>query len=298
MLWFKLSADYYEDAKIVAAGIEAELLFVRGLAWCKKHSPTGFIPRHMIPRIGAGLGMPGEAAISLAAACLWEDTTGGFQIVKWDVWNASDGDRSNAGKRAMHNRWHTDNPNPNCDFCSDSSDNTTNSKLITRAITEQSRTELISPTSATGRLCDLLAELITTNTGRTPKVTSQWLSDMDKLLRIDKVSEDDAERVIRWCQEDTFWQANILSPGKLRKQFVQLELKSKRPAANKQDTEIEAQWQLVQHEVRKVGSYGRPHFDHPRTEAAVQTMGWRNICQSTNLGETRKHFGSIWGNTI
>jgi hypothetical protein len=33
------------------------------------------------------------------------------------------------------------------------------------------------------------------------------------------------EQVICWCQEDDFWKNNILSTGKLRKQYDQLVLK-------------------------------------------------------------------------
>ena len=33
------------------------------------------------------------------------------------------------------------------------------------------------------------------------------------------------EKVIKWCQGDPFWQNNILSTAKLRKQYDQLALK-------------------------------------------------------------------------
>jgi hypothetical protein len=37
-------------------------------------------------------------------------------------------------------------------------------------------------------------------------------------------------RVIDWCQADAFWRSNILSPGKLRKQFTALLLKANQPS--------------------------------------------------------------------
>ena len=37
-LWVKLSVDYMDDPKIVGAGADAELLFVRGLAYAKKNN--------------------------------------------------------------------------------------------------------------------------------------------------------------------------------------------------------------------------------------------------------------------
>jgi hypothetical protein len=46
----------------------------------------------------------------------------------------------------------------------------------------------------------------------------QW-ADMDKLLRIDKRSPDEVRSIIEWCQKDAFWNGNIRSTLKLRKQF-------------------------------------------------------------------------------
>lgn len=53
----------------------------------------------------------------------------------------------------------------------------------------------------------------------------KWASAMDKILRLDGRSAEEVKKVIRWSQEDSFWQNNILSPVKLRKQFDQLALK-------------------------------------------------------------------------
>lgn len=294
MLWVKLSVDFYEDAKIVQAGVEAELLFVRGLAWAKKHSEDGIIPAAVAGRLAVGLRSPSEASISLCEVGLWQETTDGYQIAKWGIWNPTDSDRSKGGKLGQHNRWHQTRPNPDCAYCDNSSNNSDITPHITGVITEQSRAEPLSHTSPAGRLCDLLAELIHQNTGRKPKITQTWLADMDRMLRLDGVIETDAANIIRWAQSDTFWRANILSPSKLRQKYTQLQLKAQRPTNPGNDITIEAEWQLVQHEVRKLGSYGTPHFDHPRTIAAVRTLGWRNICQSQNLVELRKQFSVAW----
>jgi hypothetical protein len=48
---------------------------------------------------------------------------------------------------------------------------------------------------------------------------------MDKILRLDKRTPEHLADVIDWCQHDDFWQDNILSPFKLRKQLDKLELK-------------------------------------------------------------------------
>lgn len=53
----------------------------------------------------------------------------------------------------------------------------------------------------------------------------EWLKDADKLLRLDKRELPEVLKVITWCQQDSFWQNNILSVSKLRIQYDQLLMK-------------------------------------------------------------------------
>lgn len=50
----------------------------------------------------------------------------------------------------------------------------------------------------------------------------RWCSDFDKILRIDKRSPNETVSLITKIYEDDFWQRNILSPAKLRKQYDRL----------------------------------------------------------------------------
>lgn len=61
----------------------------------------------------------------------------------------------------------------------------------------------------------------------------RWAKDMDDINRIDKYTFEQIEFMIRWCQKDSFWRANILSPAKLRKQFSNLIPKIKAQAERK-----------------------------------------------------------------
>lgn len=47
------------------------------------------------------------------------------------------------------------------------------------------------------------------------------------MIRMDKRDPAEIEKVITWCQQDPFWQNNILSTNKLRIRFDQLVLKMK-----------------------------------------------------------------------
>jgi len=74
----------------------------------------------------------------------------------------------------------------------------------------------------------LLADLIEANGSKRPVVSDKWLSDMDKLNRIDGRAWENITKAIQWCQDDSFWRANIMSPSKLRKQYDQLRLIAQR----------------------------------------------------------------------
>ena len=56
-----------------------------------------------------------------------------------------------------------------------------------------------------------------------------WAKDIDLMLRIDKRKPEIIDKAILWCQVDDFWQNNILSAGKLRKQFDRLEMEMRKP---------------------------------------------------------------------
>ncbi len=91
-----------------------------------------------------------------------------------------------------------------------------------------------SQTSNEVRLSGLLYELILE---RDPKYKNpdfqKWADDIDKLIRLDKRTAEEIETVLRWSQRDSFWQGNILSTSKLRKQFSALKMKMEQKGDNR-----------------------------------------------------------------
>jgi hypothetical protein len=59
---------------------------------------------------------------------------------------------------------------------------------------------------------------------KTPDFT-KWAKHIDRMVRLDGRTYNEVKAVIIWCQQDDFWQNNILSTGKLREQFDQLWMK-------------------------------------------------------------------------
>lgn len=54
-----------------------------------------------------------------------------------------------------------------------------------------------------------------------------WAKEIDLMVRRDGRTPDRIREVIGWAQGDSFWKANILSTGSLRKQFDRLEIAMK-----------------------------------------------------------------------
>ena len=82
----------------------------------------------------------------------------------------------------------------------------------------------------------MLALLIEENGSKKPKVTDAWITDMDRLIRLDERTPEQVENAIRWSQRDDFWKSNILSPKKLREKYDQLRLVAIREMKSKDAT--------------------------------------------------------------
>jgi hypothetical protein len=120
-LWVKLSVDFFDDPKILEAGVEAELLFVRGLAWAKRDN-SGFVPRGALIRLGLGLVDCGAAVDRLVHYDLWHEVSDGYEILAWSSWQVDAevlSRRAGAGSLGMHRRWHKGGVVDGCSFCAD-----------------------------------------------------------------------------------------------------------------------------------------------------------------------------------
>jgi DNA-binding MarR family transcriptional regulator len=75
-------------------------------------------------------------------------------------------------------------------------------------------------------LTTLLADLIEQNGSKRPTVTDKWRNEIRLLRDKDNHSCRQIENMIRWCQADSFWRANILSATKLRAKYDQMRLRA------------------------------------------------------------------------
>ena len=78
------------------------------------------------------------------------------------------------------------------------------------------------PYRAARWLADQIEERLPSCTPHSEATLQSWAADFDKCNRLDKHDWESINEVLQLSQSDSFWQRNILSGGKFRKQFTQL----------------------------------------------------------------------------
>ncbi|TFD80855.1 HNH endonuclease [Cryobacterium psychrophilum] len=82
-------------------------------------------------------------------------------------------------------------------------------------------------------LCALLSELIVGNGSKRPTIGKGWLNAARLMLTADARDPVAAERLMRWCQADSFWKANVMSMPTFRKNYDRLRLAANKSIADK-----------------------------------------------------------------
>ncbi len=115
----------------------------------------------------------------------------------------------------------------------------------------EDKKETFCPNSVEFRLANLLLDEILKRkpTFKKPDI-QKWSIHVERMVRIDKRDPKNIAKVIRWCQNDDFWQNNILSTDKLRKQLDQLELKMNKESTDSEGTYSDAYLALLKEEAQ------------------------------------------------
>lgn len=77
------------------------------------------------------------------------------------------------------------------------------------------------------RLANLFSQLLT-DLNVKHQIGKQWVTDLDRMMRLDGRTPAEVEGAMRWALADDFWKSNIHSPRKLRARFDQLRLQAQR----------------------------------------------------------------------
>lgn len=120
-----LDMNYLRDPKIRRAGSDAELLFIRSLAYCKSGQTGGFVGSYDLDVVAVGLTKVHARVSALVREELWTVVEHGWRVTSWEKWNLSPDQiaeekskKVSAAILTNHKRWHMNgNPDPECDHC-------------------------------------------------------------------------------------------------------------------------------------------------------------------------------------
>lgn len=88
-VYVPLDANYMRDPKIRRAGPDAELLYVRSLAYAKGGETDGVVYDYDLEVIAVGLNKVNQRVTALVREGAWEPRDDGWFITGWFNWNDS-----------------------------------------------------------------------------------------------------------------------------------------------------------------------------------------------------------------
>jgi len=107
-----LDVNYLRDPRIRRAGPDAELLYLRALAYAKGGGTDGFVHDYDLDVIAVGLTKVQQRVNALTREKAWEKREGGWFICGWFKWNKSteelriDKDRRRIGAARTNHKKH------------------------------------------------------------------------------------------------------------------------------------------------------------------------------------------------
>lgn len=88
-MYVPLDVNYLRDPRIRRAGPDAELLYIRALAYAKGGETDGFVHDYDLEVIAVGLPRVQARVAALVREKAWEEREGGWFITGWFNWNKS-----------------------------------------------------------------------------------------------------------------------------------------------------------------------------------------------------------------
>ena len=98
-------------------------------------------------------------------------------------------------------------------------------QIATKKNEKNVKSKSFAETDVEFRLSNLLLSFILKRRPqfKTPDL-QKWAKHIDLMIRKDNRDPQEIQHVIKWCQEDDFWQNNVLSTANLRQKFDKLAL--------------------------------------------------------------------------
>jgi hypothetical protein len=242
-----------DHPKVIEAGGEAGWLYICGLAYASRQLTDGVISKRLVPRLTDG-SKPEASASALVRVGLWhegehdcpdcplagpdayvihdylEHQRSASEVADLRAKRAAAGQRG--GKRSGESRRATSEAEANREASASAKAKQARSKNEPETETETEERKELRRTSAKSsddppredveQVCKHLATVIENGGDKRPRITAKWRTDMRRLFDIDGITPDQAITAIDWAHADSFWQAHILSPAKLRDKYATL----------------------------------------------------------------------------
>ena len=264
MVWFNVDDGFPTSPKVLSIP-RAHRMATVGLwtiagASCSKHLTDGHIGAFMIAEWGAET----VSADALVEAGLWERTPQGFVFHDWEGWQRTREEVEGKRKKETLRKkaWRDNNAGqkanlvPSLSHGTDSGTDvgqerrsqhpsqakpspTKPSRLSTKELlvddsSPVASTAVSEPRPEVERLCVLLRDLVAANGSKAPNIGPGWLTAARLMLVNDGRDPLAAERLMRWCQADSFWRGVVLSMPKFRTKYDELRLHAERERTARQ----------------------------------------------------------------
>lgn len=246
-----LAAGYYDDPAVIAAGPDAEILYIRMISWCAMHPETdGVIPLEVAKnRLGFTDALTRLEALEANSLVTVDDTT--VTITSWIRWNGSwsdikaadDARKASARERKARQRARQAAANTNPETAAPAPEETPAPALVDTdepaadtleaTVIDQDADTSDAPTPTRERpdveaVCDHMADSVAARTGRRPRITKRWRDAARLMIDRDQRPTDQIHAAIDWVAQSDFWAANILGLPKLREKWDTIYLQARR----------------------------------------------------------------------
>lgn len=246
-----LAAGYYDDPAVIAAGPDAEILYIRMISWCAMHPETdGVIPLEVTKsRLGFTDAPTRLKALEATSLVTVDDTT--VTITSWIRWNGSwsdikaadDARKASARERKARQRARQAAAKTNPETAAPAPEETPAPALVDTdepaadtleaTVIDQDVDTSDAPTPTRERpdveaVCDHMADSVAARTGRRPRITKRWRDAARLMIDRDQRPVDQIHAAIDWVAQSDFWAANILGFPKLREKWDTIYLQARR----------------------------------------------------------------------
>lgn len=253
-----LAAGYYDDPAVIAAGPDAEILYIRMISWCAMHPETdGVIPLEVAKnRLGFTDAPTRLEALEANSLVTVDDTT--VTVTSWIRWNGSwseikaadDARKASARERKARQRARQAAAKTNTETAAPAPVEATTpptpahvdtdepaADTLEATIIDQDADTTDAPTPAHERpdveaICDHMADSVAARTGRRPRVTKRWRDAARLMIDRDNRPTDQIHAAIDWVAQSDFWAANILGVPKLREKWDTIYLQARSEKQN------------------------------------------------------------------